>query len=149
MRTSLLSSFRESDFTGFWYDTKLAQASHYWYRGSYGTRSLREVWQRCKDLYVERNPSRITNSDLVSITDKSSFRALYFSQVAENHKEPTVYKLIVVGEEERIVGVHIIGLGSDEALQGFAVAIKMGGTSRNPEHCPRLHAGNSTQARLG
>ena len=45
----------------------------------------------------------------------------------EEHKEPSVYKLIVVGEEERVVGVHIIGLGSDEVTQGFAVAVKMGG----------------------
>jgi pyruvate/2-oxoglutarate dehydrogenase complex dihydrolipoamide dehydrogenase (E3) component len=59
--------------------------------------------------------------------DKSSFRSLYFSQIEEEHKEPTVYKLIVVGEEERVVGVHIIGQGSDEVLQGFAVAVKMGG----------------------
>jgi glutathione reductase (NADPH) len=59
--------------------------------------------------------------------DKSSFRALYFSMIEEEHKEPTVYKLIVVGPEERIVGVHIIGLGSDEVMQGFGVAVKMGG----------------------
>jgi pyruvate/2-oxoglutarate dehydrogenase complex dihydrolipoamide dehydrogenase (E3) component len=38
-----------------------------------------------------------------------------------------VYKLVVVGEEERLVGVHIIGQGSDEVLQGFAVAVKMRG----------------------
>jgi hypothetical protein len=47
--------------------------------------------------------------------------------VPEEHKEPTMYKLIVVGEEERVVGVHIIGAGSDEVLQGFAVAVKLGG----------------------
>lgn len=46
----------------------------------------------------------------------------------EAHKEPSVYKLIVVGEEEKVVGVHIIGMGSDEVTQGFAVAVKMGGT---------------------
>jgi glutathione reductase (NADPH) len=45
----------------------------------------------------------------------------------EAHKEPSVYKLIVVGEEERVVGLHIIGMGSDEITQGFGVAIKMGG----------------------
>ena len=61
--------------------------------------------------------------------DKSSFRALYFSMVEEEHKEPTVYKLICVGPEERVVGVHIIGMGSDEVMQGFAVAVKMGGKS--------------------
>lgn len=62
-----------------------------------------------------------------SQTDKTSFRSLYFSMVDEDHKEPTMYKLIVVGPEERVVGVHLLGQGSDEALQGFAVAIKMGG----------------------
>ena len=34
-------------------------------------------------------------------------------------------KLICVGKEERIVGLHAIGVGVDEMLQGFAVAIKM------------------------
>lgn len=47
--------------------------------------------------------------------------------VDEAHKEPTVYKLICAGPEERVVGVHIIGQGSDEILQGFAVAVKMKG----------------------
>ena len=54
---------------------------------------------------------------------------MYFSQVDEEHKEPTVYKLIVAGPEEKVVGVHLIGQGSDEALQGFGVAVKMGGKS--------------------
>jgi pyruvate/2-oxoglutarate dehydrogenase complex dihydrolipoamide dehydrogenase (E3) component len=36
----------------------------------------------------------------------------------EEHKQPTAYKLIVVGEEEKVVGLHIIGEGSDEMLQG-------------------------------
>jgi len=40
-----------------------------------------------------------------------------------------MYKLVVVGEEERVVGVHIIGQGSDEVMQGFGVAVKMGGMS--------------------
>ena len=64
---------------------------------------------------------------LLFFSDKSSFRALYFSMVEEEHKEPTVYKLICAGPEERVVGVHIIGAGSDEVMQGFAVAVKMGG----------------------
>lgn len=36
-------------------------------------------------------------------------------------------KLIVQGPNEKVVGLHLIGVGSDEMLQGFAVAIKMGG----------------------
>ena len=59
--------------------------------------------------------------------DKSNFRALYFSMIEDEHKEPTLYKLVCVGPEERVVGVHIIGMGSDEVMQGFAVAVKMKG----------------------
>ncbi|KAI0293402.1 hypothetical protein BC826DRAFT_1015320 [Russula brevipes] len=45
-----------------------------------------------------------------------------------DHKELTLFKLIVVGTKERVVGVHLIGMGCDELLQGFAVAVKMGGS---------------------
>lgn len=55
---------------------------------------------------------------------------MYYAFHPQEHKEPTLYKLVCVGEEEKIVGVHIFGQGSDEAMQGFAVAVKMGGTSR-------------------
>ena len=68
-----------------------------------------------------------TNCCRTLSTDKSSFRALYFSVVPEEHKEPTVYKLICAGPEERVVGIHILGMGSDEVMQGFGVAVKMGG----------------------
>ena len=37
-------------------------------------------------------------------------------------------KLVCVGEEEKVVGLHIMGRGVDEMLQGFGVAIKMGAT---------------------
>ncbi|KAF8971338.1 hypothetical protein BDZ97DRAFT_2071114 [Flammula alnicola] len=53
-------------------------------------------------------------------THKSSFRALY-SMVREEHKDPAVYKLICAGPEERTVSLDIIGMGSDEVIQGFAV----------------------------
>ena len=53
---------------------------------------------------------------------------MYFTVMPEDHKEPSMYKLIVVGPEEKVVGVHILGLGSDEIMQGFAVAVKMGGS---------------------
>ncbi|KAF9484923.1 glutathione reductase [Pholiota conissans] len=70
---------------------------------------------------------------------KSSFRALYFSMIEEEHKEPTVYKLICAGPEERVVGVHIIGLGSDEVMQGFAVAVKMGATKEDLDNTVAIH----------
>ena len=66
------------------------------------------------------------HSDFETI-DTTKFRSMYFAFIDEDHREPTAYKLIVIGEEEKIVGVHIVGQGSDEAMQGFGVAVKMGG----------------------
>jgi glutathione reductase (NADPH) len=37
-------------------------------------------------------------------------------------------KLVCAGAEEKVVGLHIMGRGVDEMLQGFSVAIKMGAT---------------------
>jgi glutathione reductase (NADPH) len=61
------------------------------------------------------------------LADNAKFKSMYFDFVDEDHKEPTVYKLIVAGEDEKVVGLHMVGQGSDEAVQGFSVAIKMGG----------------------
>ena len=70
---------------------------------------------------------------------KSSFRALYFSMLPEEHKEPSVYKVICAGPEERVVGIHIIGLGSDEIMQGFGVAVKMGATKEDLDNTVAIH----------
>jgi glutathione reductase (NADPH) len=51
----------------------------------------------------------------------------------------TAMKLITVGEHEKIVGLHVIGDGADEMLQGFAVAIKMGATKKNFDDTVAIH----------
>lgn len=38
----------------------------------------------------------------------------------------SLFKLVCVGEERRVVGIHLLGEGADEILQGFAVALKCG-----------------------
>ena len=48
-------------------------------------------------------------------------------------------KLVCVGEEERIVGLHVIGQGADEMLQGFAVAVKMGARKRDFDDTIAIH----------
>lgn len=40
----------------------------------------------------------------------------------------TFMKLVCAGDDERVVGLHGIGPGLDEMLQGFAVALRMGAT---------------------
>ena len=38
----------------------------------------------------------------------------------------SLFKLVCVGEERRVVGIHLLGEGADEILQGFALALKRG-----------------------
>ncbi|KAF7722236.1 Glutathione reductase [Apophysomyces ossiformis] len=67
----------------------------------------------------------------------SKFINMYYSML--DHKEPTAYKLVVTGPEEKVVGVHLLGLGSDEILQGFGVAVRMGATKADFDRCVAIH----------
>ncbi len=51
----------------------------------------------------------------------------------------TSMKLVTTGEDERIVGCHIIGPGADEMLQGFAVAVTMGARKNDLDNTVAIH----------
>lgn len=51
----------------------------------------------------------------------------------------SVMKLVCMGEEERVVGVHALGPGADEMLQGFAVAVKMGARKCDLDRTVAIH----------
>jgi glutathione reductase (NADPH) len=70
---------------------------------------------------------------------KTSFTAMYYAMMEPEDKGPTSYKLIVTGSEEKVIGLHIMGLGSGEMLQGFGVAIKMGATKADFDSCVAIH----------
>ncbi|MHB0991134.1 MAG: glutathione-disulfide reductase [Burkholderiales bacterium] len=57
----------------------------------------------------------------------------------------TAMKLVTVGEQEKIVGLHVIGEGADEMLQGFAVAVKMGATKRDFDDTVAIHPTSSEE----
>ncbi|OKY25080.1 glutathione-disulfide reductase [Thalassotalea sp. PP2-459] len=69
---------------------------------------------------------------------RSQFTALY-QAITDDYRDPTKMKLICVGKEEKIVGIHSIGFGSDELLQGFAVAMKMGATKADFDNTVAIH----------
>jgi glutathione reductase (NADPH) len=69
----------------------------------------------------------------------SSFTAMYYAMMEPEEKGPTKYKLICYGPDEKVVGLHILGLGSGEMLQGFGVAIKMGATKADFDSCVAIH----------
>ncbi|RKK06640.1 Glutathione reductase [Fusarium oxysporum] len=70
---------------------------------------------------------------------KTSFTAMYYAMMEPECKGPTNYKLICAGPEEKVVGLHIMGQGSGEMLQGFGVAVKMGATKADFDSCVAIH----------
>ncbi|SFN41278.1 NADPH-glutathione reductase [Izhakiella capsodis] len=68
---------------------------------------------------------------------KSAFTAMYTA--VTQHRQPCRMKLVCVGKEEKIVGIHGIGYGMDEMLQGFAVALKMGATKQDFDNTLAIH----------
>ncbi|PJG85075.1 glutathione-disulfide reductase [Conservatibacter flavescens] len=74
---------------------------------------------------------------------KSSFTAMYTA--VTQHRQPCRMKLVCVGKDEKIVGLHGIGFGVDEMIQGFAVAIKMGATKADFDNTVAIHPTGSEE----
>lgn len=67
----------------------------------------------------------------------SSFAAMYTA--VTRHRQATRMKLVCAGPDEKVVGLHGIGFGMDEILQGFGVAMKMGATKADFDSCVAIH----------
>jgi glutathione reductase (NADPH) len=61
------------------------------------------------------------------------------------HQIKTALKLVCVGEEQKVVGIHIVGDGADEMLQGFAVAVQMGATKADLDATIAIHPSSSEE----
>ena len=68
---------------------------------------------------------------------RASFVPLYHGLTST--KPRSQMKLITVGPEQRIVGLHVVGPGADEMLQGFAVAVRMGATKKDFDDTVAIH----------
>ncbi|HWX67217.1 MAG TPA: glutathione-disulfide reductase [Rhodanobacter sp.] len=51
----------------------------------------------------------------------------------------SLMKLVCVGNDERVLGIHVLGPGADEMLQGFAVALKLGVRKRDLDATVAIH----------
>jgi len=74
--------------------------------------------------------------DAVTI-HRSHFTPMQFMLVGRN--EQNLMKLVCVGEDERVVGIHLLGPGTDEILQGFSVAMKLDLRKRDLEAAVAIH----------
>eukprot|EP00122_Pirum_gemmata_P012570 Pgem_evm1s11689 len=60
-------------------------------------------------------------------------------------KTKTTMKLVCKGKEEKIVGLHCMGIGADEMTQGFSVAIKMGACKKDFDNTVAIHPTSSEE----
>ncbi|RZV34878.1 MAG: glutathione-disulfide reductase [Chromatiales bacterium] len=73
----------------------------------------------------------------------SGFIGMYYALGTD--KQRSAMKLITTGEEERVVGCHVIGEGADEMMQGFAVAMRMGATKKDFDDTVAIHPTSSEE----
>ena len=74
---------------------------------------------------------------------KSSFTPMY-TALGDN-RQPSTMKLVTLGVDEKIIGLHGIGYGVDEMIQGFSVAIKMGATKADFDNTVAIHPTGSEE----
>jgi len=68
---------------------------------------------------------------------QSEFQPLFHSLSGQNEK--ALIKLIVNGENDRVIGIHIVGDHAAEILQGFALAMKQGITKQELDRAIGIH----------
>ncbi|OWF40519.1 Glutathione reductase, mitochondrial [Mizuhopecten yessoensis] len=73
----------------------------------------------------------------------SVFTPMYYAVTSVKHK--CCMKLVCLQPEEKVIGLHMVGQGVDEMLQGFAVAIKMGATKKHFDETVAIHPTSSEE----
>ena len=80
--------------------------------------------------------------DLVEVKT-TAFVPMYYALT--ERRQRSEMKLVLAGEERRVVGCHIVGDGADEMLQGFAVAVRMGATLEDFQDTLAIHPTNAEE----
>ncbi|MGN2243770.1 glutathione-disulfide reductase [Frateuria sp. GZRR33] len=89
--------------------------------------------------------ARASHGDAVAVYSKR-FVPLQFAVAGQ--REPTVMKLVCTGDDERVLGLHALGPGVDEMLQGFAVAVRQGLTRGQLRSAVAIHPTSSEELLL-
>lgn len=71
----------------------------------------------------------------------SKFSNLFYGifDMKPEEKPKTLMKVVCAGTNEQVVGIHVLGMGADEMMQGFGVAMKMGCTKADLDSCVAIH----------
>ena len=136
------------DVTGRWQLTPVAIAA--------GRRLADRIWGGQADRFLEYDniPTVVFGHPpmgTVGLTEAEarhkygSTVKVYLSQFVPMYhalttrKPRTHMKLICAGPKQQVVGVHVIGAGADEMMQGFAVAVRMGATKADFDDTVAIH----------
>uniref|UniRef100_A0A7N5JKQ5 Glutathione reductase, mitochondrial n=1 Tax=Ailuropoda melanoleuca TaxID=9646 RepID=A0A7N5JKQ5_AILME len=76
-------------------------------------------------------------------TYSTTFTPMYHA--VTKRKTKCVMKMVCATAEEKVVGIHMQGIGCDEMLQGFAVAVKMGATKADFDNTVAIHPTSSEE----
>lgn len=74
---------------------------------------------------------------------QANFTNMYYAML--DNKPKTAMKLICLLPTEKVVGLHCIGMGCDEMMQGFSVAVKMGATKKDFDNTVAIHPTSSEE----
>ncbi|MBB6188762.1 glutathione-disulfide reductase [Rhodanobacter sp. MP7CTX1] len=86
--------------------------------------------------------ARAEHGDQVTVY-RSRFTPMQW-KLAGRHDQ-TLMKLVCVGADERVVGIHALGPGVEEMLQGFAVALKLGLHKRDLDATVAIHPSSAEE----
>jgi len=91
----------------------------------------------CASIGVSEKEARAQYKDDEIKVYSSKFTNMYYSMT--KYKPKTHMKIVCVGKEEKVVGIHMTGMNVDEIMQGFGVAVKMGATKADLDSCCAIH----------
>ena len=82
-------------------------------------------------------------------TFTSGFTNMFFSPCLEEHKQKSMFKVVCVKNDKEddgltyhhltVIGVHGIGKGIDEMMQGISIAVVMGASKQDFDNCMAIH----------
>lgn len=85
---------------------------------------------------LTESEARALHGDAVKVY-RSGFRPMLHALA--DSPQRSLFKLVCVGDDEQVAGIHLLGEGADEILQGFAVAMKRGLRKRDLDDTVAIH----------
>ena len=85
---------------------------------------------------LDEAAARARHGDAVEVL-RAGFRPMLHALA--DSPQRSLFKLVCAGPDRRVVGIHLMGEGADEILQGFAVALHMGATLEDLRATVAIH----------